>query len=672
MKYIVLIIVCVISFFTFIEKNCFSTVYNSTSSIVEEKMRLEKDIEKRLQGVLDNIVGPGKSTVVVNIELKIEKSEVQREKWMGKPSQKKKELFSGLRSVNDEDFYLPGIPLKKPPVPQKSSQKITQDVEKSIEFIETISPSFIKKLSVVLILDKSISDEVVDTIKNDIPKMIGLNVKRGDNLTIRKISFVKSSFWLFLKKPLTYKLLVVLLITGIVMGITGAFLFGPLKNFFTNFLETLKLVKTTAEETVEEKQEIKNATPGEMSIPPPMIGGGIGGSGLGGMTVAALNSGTDILKKEEEKKTEEEKPRPFSFMREDKVRHLAYMIKDEPIEIIAAVIDYLNPDMAAEVISLLPSSVQIEVAQALTTIRQMTPAEITKLEKEIKNKIDFVVGGVNNFVQILNQTPKKVRESILTTLSKIDSKLSDKIRESIFTFESIAQMPDLSVQLVLSEVDTPTLSIALKSASEGVKSKIIKNMSEGAAALLKEEMEFGKPVTAKRVEEIQRQILEVIHRLEREGKIILRVEDQRKEEELEEYIRSLEQGKVKVVKKTSSLMQQKAKLNEKEEADTHKLTEESQDEVDRKKAEEHYNAGIKAYQEKRYEDAILEFTESIKYNNSIWQTFQYLGSAYYARGMGKEAICAYKKTLELNPGNNQLREWLASYERENSQVKTES
>jgi flagellar motor switch protein FliG len=91
----------------------------------------------------------------------------------------------------------------------------------------------------------------------------------------------------------------------------------------------------------------------------------------------------------------------------------------------------------------------------------------------------------------------------------------------MFVFEDIVKLDDRSVQIVLREVETRDLALALKGASEEVKQKIFKNISKRAAQLLQDELEYMGPVRLKDVEEAQQKIINVIRRLEEAGEIVI-------------------------------------------------------------------------------------------------------------------------------------------------------
>ncbi|HUU95045.1 MAG TPA: FliG C-terminal domain-containing protein, partial [Phycisphaerae bacterium] len=91
----------------------------------------------------------------------------------------------------------------------------------------------------------------------------------------------------------------------------------------------------------------------------------------------------------------------------------------------------------------------------------------------------------------------------------------------MFVFEDILRVEDRGIQAVLKEIDNDELALALRTASDELKDKIFSNMSERAAQLIKEEMEFMGPVRVSDVEGAQQKIVDVVRRLEDAGEIII-------------------------------------------------------------------------------------------------------------------------------------------------------
>ena len=130
-------------------------------------------------------------------------------------------------------------------------------------------------------------------------------------------------------------------------------------------------------------------------------------------------------------------------------------------------------------------------------------------------------GGVQAAAGILNLSDRSTEKGILESLETDDPDLVEQIRRLMFVFEDIMLVNDKGIQSVLKEVDNDELALALKTASDDLKNKIFGNMSERAAQLIKEDMEYMGPVRLSDVEGAQQKIVDVVRRLEDAGYIII-------------------------------------------------------------------------------------------------------------------------------------------------------
>ncbi len=106
-------------------------------------------------------------------------------------------------------------------------------------------------------------------------------------------------------------------------------------------------------------------------------------------------------------------------------------------------------------------------------------------------------------------------------LEENDPELAEEIKKRLFVFEDSMRLDDRALQRVLREVDLKELSLALKGATEDLKTKYFKNMSKRAAEMLQEDMDFMGPVRVKDVEEAQQKVVNVIRSLEEKGEIVI-------------------------------------------------------------------------------------------------------------------------------------------------------
>lgn len=220
--------------------------------------------------------------------------------------------------------------------------------------------------------------------------------------------------------------------------------------------------------------------------------------------------------------------RPFAIARKADAHQLLNVIMYEHPQTIALILCYLQPDRAAQVLSELPEETQSDVAYRIATMSNTSPIVIKEIEKVLESKLSSVVrsemtslGGVEALVDILNQVDRTTEKNITESLEREDPELADVIKSSMFVFEDIITLDDISIQRVLREVDGKELALALKGCSDEVANAIFRNQSKRAAAALKEDMEFLGPVRLIDVEKAQQKIVSIIRRLDEAQEIII-------------------------------------------------------------------------------------------------------------------------------------------------------
>ena len=220
--------------------------------------------------------------------------------------------------------------------------------------------------------------------------------------------------------------------------------------------------------------------------------------------------------------------RPFSIARKADAKQLLNVIMSEQPQTIALILCYLQPDKAAQVMAELPEETQSEVAYRIATMNTTSPMVIKEIESVLESKLSSVVrtemttlGGVETLVGILNSVDRTTEKNITEGLEREDAELADKVKSSMFVFEDIISLDDVSIQRILREVESSDLSLALKGCSEEVANAIYRNQSKRAAASLKEDMEFLGPVRITDVEKAQQKIVSIIRRLDDANEIII-------------------------------------------------------------------------------------------------------------------------------------------------------
>ena len=219
---------------------------------------------------------------------------------------------------------------------------------------------------------------------------------------------------------------------------------------------------------------------------------------------------------------------PFAFLQRAESENLLTFIQDEHPQTIALIVCHLPHHKAAEILGGLPMQKQVEVIKRIANMEQTNPEVIREVERGLESRLANMLvqsmekaGGVPTVAEILNLADRSTEKAILEGLEAEDPDLVEQIRRLMFVFEDIKMVNDKGIQAVLKEIENDELALALKTASDDLKNKIFKNMSERAAQLIKEDMQFMGPVKITDVESAQQRIVDVVRRLEEAGEVVI-------------------------------------------------------------------------------------------------------------------------------------------------------
>ncbi|HEY3969277.1 MAG TPA: flagellar motor switch protein FliG [Planctomycetaceae bacterium] len=219
---------------------------------------------------------------------------------------------------------------------------------------------------------------------------------------------------------------------------------------------------------------------------------------------------------------------PFGFLQKAGAENLLTFVVEEHAQTIALILSHLPAALSAAVLAKLPSNKQLEVVRRIATMEQTSPDVVRDVERslEVRMRSTFMqqfekAGGISSVAQMLNVTDRMTNKAILENLEQESPELVEQIRRLMFVFDDLMKLDDKAIQSLLKEVENAQWALALKGASEELKSKIMGNLSQRAAAMLTEEMQYLGPVRVSDVETAQQQIVDTVRRLEDSGEIIV-------------------------------------------------------------------------------------------------------------------------------------------------------
>ncbi|WP_058616721.1 flagellar motor switch protein FliG [Tepidimonas taiwanensis] len=207
---------------------------------------------------------------------------------------------------------------------------------------------------------------------------------------------------------------------------------------------------------------------------------------------------------------------------------VAELLRNEHPQILAAILVHLDQDHAANILKHFTERTRNEVMLRIATLEGIQPTALKDLNEALYQVLaggDKIrkssLGGIKTAAEIINLLGASLEASVIDSIREQDPDLAQKIMDKMFTFEDLLKLDNKSLQMVLKEVSSDQLVVALKGASQELREKILSNMSSRAAEALKEDLESRGPVRLSEVEAQQKEILKVVRRLADEGQIVL-------------------------------------------------------------------------------------------------------------------------------------------------------
>jgi len=207
---------------------------------------------------------------------------------------------------------------------------------------------------------------------------------------------------------------------------------------------------------------------------------------------------------------------------------VAELIKNEHPQIIATILVHLDRDQASEILMNFTERLRNDVVLRVATLDGVQPTALRELNDTLTKLLagtddlkKTAMGGARTAAEILNFIPAQHESGVIEGVKAYNPDLAQKILDQMFTWENLLEIEDRGMQLILREVQSDSLVVALKGSSQELKDKIFRNMAQRAAETLKEDLEAKGMVRVSEVEAQQKEILKVVRRLADEGQIVL-------------------------------------------------------------------------------------------------------------------------------------------------------
>ena len=209
-------------------------------------------------------------------------------------------------------------------------------------------------------------------------------------------------------------------------------------------------------------------------------------------------------------------------------RAISDMIINEHPQVTAIILSVLEYDVAADVLSFLPPDNRAEVMQRVAKLETVQPSAMEELERIMAQQFSSnssaqssSFGGVKTAAKIMNFVKVDLETSVMQSLTALDEDLTLQIQDNMFTFENLSMVDNRAIQVMMRNIESDLLMVALKGASEETRDKFFDNMSQRAKAMFIDDMESKGPMRISDVEDAQKNIMRIARKLSDSGELVL-------------------------------------------------------------------------------------------------------------------------------------------------------
>jgi len=209
-------------------------------------------------------------------------------------------------------------------------------------------------------------------------------------------------------------------------------------------------------------------------------------------------------------------------------RAISDMIINEHPQVVAIILSVLEYDVAADVLSFLPPDNRAEVMQRVAKLETVQPSAMEELERIMSEQFSTnssaqssSFGGVKTAAKIMNFVKVDLETSVMKSLTSLDEDLTLQIQDNMFTFENLSMVDNRAIQVMMRNIESDLLMVALKGASEETRDKFFDNMSQRAKAMFIDDMESKGPMRISDVEDAQKNIMRIARKLSDAGELVL-------------------------------------------------------------------------------------------------------------------------------------------------------
>jgi flagellar motor switch protein FliG len=210
---------------------------------------------------------------------------------------------------------------------------------------------------------------------------------------------------------------------------------------------------------------------------------------------------------------------------------LSKSLENEHPQTVALVLAHLDIQRGSQVLGALGEEQRVAAVQRLAEMRHFSPEVAQKVARILNQQLQTVgdaqkrsYSGYKAVADLLNGLEAESAKKVLDRMEAESPQTAIQVRNLMFTFDDLLNVPSASVRDVVAGVDRRQLALAMKGTKEELRAHIYKAMSSRAAEMLQEEIEVMGPVRSREVMQAQQSVLAIARRMEAAGQIVLKLE----------------------------------------------------------------------------------------------------------------------------------------------------
>jgi flagellar motor switch protein FliG len=381
--------------------------------------------------------------------------------------------------AKDDSEVMPGVPVKEAQAADALSAA-------------GLSMPMVSRISATIIMDQDTEAKDADLAKKVAEGILGISAGRGDSLTVEKIKFHKphvqpdTSRWYALAGSGLW-----LLFAVVALIVVQRRFLGPLVANLRDLSAAALMRKNSEERGPAEERQGAAAAEGKTSS----------------STQAAAATGRAGL--------------PFSFLEKRDLPKLIHLLRGSTDEAAATVIQYLPPDMAVAAIAGLETEPRRQVVTLLSRVNELVESQVRPLEESVRQRIDYMIGGEDKLVELLEPLPLALQTDLLATLRSEDPDVADGVSRRLVFIDDLAELEPAEIKLLSRRVPAKLLAVVLKS-SAILRLSVLPKLASGTREWLTQEIELSQNPTPEALDAARRPVIAALSDLVREGRIVLR------------------------------------------------------------------------------------------------------------------------------------------------------